>query len=578
MRLALVPLVAVVGAVAVGLSLWALRFAPSGAWPNVALDRARPLPQGDFLVGAFPEPSHLNPLTSIDPAVGNWVVRFTHDTLREVDAVSGRVGPALAVGMVSESDGSVRIDLRTDARFADGTPVTAADVVFSHTCARAAGLPMSAMVRAAGMLSSLETTGPHALRGHGLQAHWAALDVFATGLVVLSRAAVESRLAARAREKGVAAPTLEDAALATWLAELPDAGPGSGPYRLASAAPDRGAGEPGLAWQRGRHLDLVQNPHAWRRQATPLAWNLAGFRHRFVTDRAAQLALLRGEEIDWLAGDVRALLAQDELLRTHYRVVVYDAYALGHFMVVWNCTSGPLADARVRRALASLFDRDTIVANLLSGDATPAAAWFKPGSPECPSDLAPPPYDVDAAIALLRAAGIGGDGQPPLRIEIVGAAQEPLHRRILELARPAFAAAGVDLVPQMVEAGVLRERLQRRDFMGLLAVKYHQDPWIDPWPNFHSSQAGPGGQNWMGFVDAETDRLLDAARAARDTQTRIDAHRAFCRRMHELQPVALLVHPRTALLLHRRFEDVEIGVAGLSPKLWWVRPENQLHR
>lgn len=555
----------------VGLAWWTTRTTSSGAFPAVSLDGERALPQGDFVVGAFPEPAHLDPFTNLDPVVATWVFRLTHDTLCTLDPVSGRVRPALAQ-RIEAMDGGLRIDLRPDARFCDGTPVTADDVAFSHACARAPGLPGSAMVRAAGMVEALAVLGPHTLHARSLHPHWAARDVFTTGLLVLSRAAIEQRLASRAQERGVAVPTVDAADFATWLGELSDAGPGSGPYML----PEVPSGSP--SWARGQHLDLVQNPYAWHRRASPLAWNVAGFRQVFVTERAAQVALARADGLDWLEGDVRALIEADARLRARFRVVVYDPFALGHFMVVWNCRAGPLADARVRCALAMLFDRAAIVRDVLAGDGVPAAAWFKPGSPELPHDVVPPRFDVALAKALLAEAGYASEGLRPLRIEIIGAAQEPKHRRILELVQPAFAAAGVELVPQLVEAGVLRQRLQTRAFAGLLAVKYHPDPWIDPWPYFHSSQAGSNGQNWMGLQDPEIDRCLDAARAANGEEERVGHLQAFCRRADALQPVALLVHPRAALLLHRRFEDAEVGVAGLSPERWWVKPQSRLHR
>jgi len=559
-------------AAAGGLAIWAMRSTAGSSFPAVVLDGSRPLPQGDFLIGTFPEPAHLDPFTNLDPVVATWVLRLTHDTLCTLDASDASVRPALAERVEQDGEDGLRIELRRDARFSDGTPVTAADVAFSHACARTPGLSGNALVRAAGMLQTLAADGPYVLHGRGLQAHWAARDVFTTGLLVVSRAAIERALAAQAQAKGGGVPALGSAALATWLAELPDGGPGSGPYMLAPSP------EGGGAWQRGQHLDLVQNPYAWHRRAGPRDFNLAGFRHLFVTDRAAQLALLRAGRLDWIANDVRALLAGDAALRASLRVVVYDPFALGPVFVAFNCRSGALADARVRQALARLFDRETIARDFLHGDAFPAAAWFEPAAPECPSDLEPLPFDVAGAAALLRAAGFGGDGQPRLRVEIVGAAQEPLHRRILELAQPAFAAAGVELVPQLVEAGVLRDRLLRRDFTALLAVKYHPDPWIDPWPHFHGSQTGPSGQNWMGFADPETDALLDAARTAHDASERIEALQSFCRRIAELQPVALLVHPRTAILLHARFRDVEAGAAGMSPRRFWVPPAEQLHR
>lgn len=552
------------------LSVWTLRTLAPAPRPGVASPSpARALPQGDVLVGALPEPKHLNPFTNVDAAVRTWVLRFTHDTLSDLEPQTGQLRPALAEAITPESDGTLHIRLRRDVRFSDGTILTADDVAFTHRCARASGLPMTAMVRAAGMVAALRVVAPDTLVAEGVSTHWSAVAVFATGWPVLSRAAVLARVAARAAAKGQTTPAAEGPAFVALLGELADAGPGTGPYALAPAPQ-------GSLWTRGQRLDLVTHPACWRRAAAPHSWNLAGLRHLFVQETAAQVSLLRQERLDWMAGDVRSLVGADAALAANYRLVVYDAHALGHFMVAWNCRAGPLADARVRTALGMLFDRDAIATRLLAGDAVPAATWFKPGRPEVPADLAPQPFAPLAARALLREAGYG-QGRP-LRIEILGAAAEPLHRRMLDLAQPAFAAAEVELVPQLLEGSVLLERLQQRAFMGLLAVKYHADPWIDPWPHFHSSQTDSLGLNWMGIADPELDRLLDAARTERDAARRAESYRAFCRRVHELQPVAFLVHPRTAVLLHRRFRDVEVGPGGLSPERWWVPVAEQRAR
>lgn len=547
--------------VVLGLGYWASRGLADPALPAVAPSATRVRPQGDTLIGAFAEPRDLNPFTTSDATVRRWVLRFTHDTLRDLDPQTGAVRPALAESIVLEPDGALRIVLRRDARFADGTPLTAADVAFSHRCAVRDGLPGGAMRAAATLLAELQPLGPHELRGRGLASHWAAIDQFACGLFVLSRAHVLARLAKLAAPQAL--PEESSAEFEKLLVRLDDPGPGSAPYMLA-----RGA-DGSMRWARGQHLDLVRNPFSWRIAAMPAAWNLDGMRLRFVSDAATRLSLLRRGEIDWLAdGDLRALHADPELA-ARLRLAVYDYVALGHYMVVWNCRRGALAQPRVRTALGRLFDREAIAARLLHGDAVPATAWFKPGMPEYPQDLQPPAHDVVAARGELAEVA-------PLRVQIVGAAEEPLHRRILELAQPSFAAAGVELVAELLESGAYRQRLAKRDFDGLLAVKYHNDPFLDPWPHFHGSQAGETGSNWMGIADAELDRLLDAARIERDAARRAELYRAFARRAHELQPVALLVHPRAVVLLHQRFRDAEVGALGLVPERWWVPAEARL--
>jgi ABC-type transport system substrate-binding protein len=339
--LLLLSLVAILIAV---LSWWASRGLASTTFAPALVDVLRPRPQGDWLVGAFPEPRDLNPFTTSDATVRRWVLRFTHDTLRELEPRTGAVRPALATAI--DVDGSEwRIRLRADARFADGTPVSADDVAFSHRCAKHAALPAGAMRAAAMLVGELQVVGPHELRARAVAPHWAAVDQFACGLGVFSKRHVLERLAAIAG----AASVEGSAEFATALARLDDPGPGSGPYTLRRD--QSGA----LVWARGQQLDLVQNPHSWRRRVLFEAWNLAGMRLRFAPDVATRLAMLRRGELDWLAdGDLRALAAEPEFA-ARFRLATYDYVALGHFMVVWNCRRAPVDDPRVRVALARLL-------------------------------------------------------------------------------------------------------------------------------------------------------------------------------------------------------------------------------
>src|SRR5690606_20762505 len=69
------------------------------------------------------------------------------------------------------------------------------------------------------------------------------------------------------------------------LPQITSCGPGTGPYAESTGG--------GSGWVRESHLDLVRNPHCWRRAAQPEAWNLDGLRLRFITDEAGKLAAAR---------------------------------------------------------------------------------------------------------------------------------------------------------------------------------------------------------------------------------------------------------------------------------------------
>jgi dipeptide transport system substrate-binding protein len=287
-----------------------------------------------------------------------------------------------------------------------------------------------------------------------------------------------------------------------------------------------------------------------------------GLRLRFLADSAAYVAELRAGRLDWYGGDdAAALLASDARLRQRMRLLEYRSLRLGHHMVVWNLRRKPYDDVRVRQALSMLFDRRACVEHVFGGSACAAAAWFRPGEPEYPTDLEPMPFDPAAARDLLRASGVGGETAPfPVTVYVGNALAS--QRRMLEMALPAFVAAGLRLAIERRDPSEVLQRLENRDFDGVLLVWNHE-PWIDPFGNFHSSQADAPGINYSGLNDPAVDALLVEARAQPDPRLRASRYAELARLLHRLQPVSLLVHPRHTVLVDKRFHGAEPGALGL---------------
>lgn len=522
-------------ALILGLGYWVWLAVPAAIAPEVRLDPTRARPQGDFFVGAFPRPADLNPFTTDETVARRYVLRYTHDALMELDPRTGELRPALAISMTRSADGrSAVFDLRENVLFSDGSPLTMADVLFTWEAGSDPSLPLGALAEVIDQIESVEPLDDRRLRVSLRVPSARGLGIVATRYVVTKREHFAPRPSA-----------------------VREPGPGTGPYTLAS--------------HDDTVLDLVQNPHSWRRGALPEAWNLAGLKLRFAGDRAAQFVALRRQEIDWMMDPApEELLRSDPELAANYRALVFDHQNLGHYVIVWNHRRPGLGDRRVRGALTRLFDRQAIVETLFGGHAQPASTWFKPGSEGHPDDLEPLPFDPVAARQLLADAGYDPDAGRPLRLSLIFAAGDDLQRRIVELARPAMARAGVELEPRPLAWTAMRDRLVARDFDAMLVV-VGLERWVDPYFVFHSSQ-GERGRNWMGYRDAEVDRLLENARGEFDDEKRAAQYRAFSRLFWRDQPVTLLAHPLAAVLLHRRFRGVEPGVLGLYPELWWVEP------
>lgn len=551
-------------AAALGIAAWwALGSLAGVPGSGPTLDPSRPRPQGGVYVVAVTEPGDLDPFTTAGAVARRYVLRYTHDTLRELDPADGRVRNALATHVEELEPGRrYRVHLRTDARFADGSPVRATDVAFTWRAATDPALPATgALARALRRVAAVHVESDHVLEILLRDFSPFGFDPVAVEWLVVSERHVRARIATLAAAAGVSPPQgPHTPGFAEWLARIEEPGPGSGPYVL----------RPG-AWRRGQDLTLVQNPHSWRRRARPLHWNLAGIRLRFVPDAATRLALARRQELDWLsAPDPEDLLRRHPSLAAWFRPLRFDHLHLGHVLVVWNLRRPPLDRPEVRRALARCFDRVAIARDLMHGAGRPAASWFKEPSEQAP-ELRPITFAPERAARELRAAGIDAGW---LRVGLVHASTEDLHRRIVELARPAFARAGVELAPEPLVWSAMLARLRSREFDAMLLVVGH-DKWKDPYDNFHSSQSEAG--NWSGYADAEADALMERARRERDETVRAELRRRLDRILFRDQPVSVLVDPLVAGVLHRRFRDAEPGRLGLVPERWWVPPARRRH-
>lgn len=553
-------------ALIVGLGVLTLDWNPGFTYPAVVLDHEVDRPQGDFYRGAYLEVTDTNPFTTSESTATLYVLRFTHEPLLDVDPVSGDLRPALASDYQVSEDGTViEFELREGIQFADGKPITMGDLAFTMALARHPDSGTSVQHDAMLAIAEFVALDERRFKITLSESHYAGLRKVATNLRIVAKQFFMQEVARLAQSEQVPVPDdFQSPEFIRLLQQVRRAGPATGPYKLGRNAD----GTP--SWQLGSSLTLVQNPSNWRRQAKMPVWNLAGIHLRFMTDASAQLNALEHGEIDWYTSQTESLaslLAREPRIAESYDLHSYDAPHNGPYLILWNHRRKGLDDARVRRALTMLFDRKTIVDKFLNGDANIPACWFKPGSPEIPAGLEPLAFDPDAARELLRQAGYGPDN--PFKLSILTVSPWALARRILVLAGPAFKRAGVLLEVQTLPLSSALKRRDDGEFDGFLFLQSLQTP-NDPAPIFHSKA------NHLGYASEAVDRILSAASRELDPDRRVALYREFSILFHREQPITLLAFPLTQILLHNRFQDVQVGPLGLYPESWWVKPEEQI--
>lgn len=174
---------------------------------------------------------------------------------------------------------------------------------------------------------------------------------------------------------------------------------------------------------------------------------------------------------------------------------------------------GPLADVRVRQAIALAVNRESIARTLLAGRAQ-AAGTLVPPCHWAHTPAEPWPHDPSAARRLLEEAGA-----KDLHLTLL-TSTDRLRGTIARTIAQELADVGIvlDVVP--LELGTMLARLSSGDF----ELATLQMPEVTE-PNvlrvfLHSSSIPPAGANRGRVRDAEVDRLLDAGAEQNDPAAR----------------------------------------------------------
>ena len=118
---------------------------------------------------------------------------------------------------------------------------------------------------------------------------------------------------------------------------------------------------------------------------------------------------------------------------------------------------------------------------------------------------------------------------------------------------------GVDAkVTPISFSGMVTDFLAPRTFDAAL-TDWDQVGDPDPYPQWHSSQIGGGGQNYVGWSNAEVDALLDEARQKTDLAERRALYQQFQAIYAEELPSLPINYPVYTYGVSKRVNNVQIG-------------------
>lgn len=484
---------------------------------------------GTYVEGVVGQLGSLNPLYGEASAGLNDLDALLFEPLVRVLPTGAVQGELASHWDVSPDGRTYSFTLRSNARWSDGAPVSADDIVFT-----------------------VRTVQDPEFSGALINQSWK--DIIAT--------AVDSqhvRFALPGHNAGflanlellyiVPSHLLAGKSIAELSSPLPNLNPvGTGPFRLVT--------------QTSEQIALEANPYGWRKP-----WIQSMTIRSFPSQSAALDALDRGT-IDGLANLTPAAAAHE---RTNKQVAVLTAATYQYAELLLNLKSDEpyFQDVRVRQAIARAIDRQAIIRDILGGQAVPddgpiprSITWAYDASSQQPA------YDVAAASKLLDDAGfslvngIRTKGTTTLSFGLTVSSDVPPYERVAEAVAEQLGRVGISAQVQPVTTtSLIHDYLNPRTFdMTLTAFDNGPDP--DVYTFWHSSQNHPGGFNFSGMKkDVFIDGDLEDGRISLDLGTRAKAYAMFQQDFAKDIPAVFLYSPRYVLAISKRIHGVRLDAA-----------------
>lgn len=278
---------------------------------------------------------------------------------------------------VNEDNTEFTFKLDPDARWADGTPVTSADVKWSFE--RSANM-MAGGSFLLGGLDRVDTPDPQTAVVVLTSPNAPFLRV--TGAALALSIANSKQLTDEA--EATTGPGSDADPADAWFAEGRSAG--SGPYVIESYTTDDS-------------IVLRRNENYWGTKAP-----FASITFKEATDSASQLLQMQSGDADIAMNIAFDSIADVEKIEG-VSATALDSYNFIHLNVNKYAPGGEnLADVRVRQAIRHAIDYDALIEATLAGNGRVQATAIPNGFPGT-EDLPLPTYDVDKAKQLMKEAG-----------------------------------------------------------------------------------------------------------------------------------------------------------------------------
>lgn len=205
----------------------------------------------------------------------------------------------------------------------------------------------------------------------------------------------------------------------------------------------------------------------------------------------------------------------------------------------FNTQKAPFDDPKVRQAISTAIDRESLITGIFEGYGIPAISPLSPGIFGYTEDVTSMAYNMDEAKALLAESN-----HPDGFTTTIWTNDNPVRQQVAIVLQEALKELNITATIEVMEFGSYLEKTSAGE----------HDMFILGWSNstgdadyglyalFHSSQHGdPGNRSF--YTSAKVDELLDKGRREADQGAREAIYKEAIQLISDESPMAFVLHP-----------------------------------
>ena len=545
------------------------------------------------------EPTRINPI--LEPSsTARMVFDHVYMELADFDPESLELVPLLIKNdpiITNINDGELKggtaftYEIRDEAVWDDGTPVTGADVDFSIKTLFAPGIPPYLKPYYDYVKKiEIDPTNPKKFTVFANRKYIVAEDAISNTVVYqashfdpkgymkkFSIGQLNGPDAAKLNENSDLKAFVENFLDSKYSLEVGGVR-GCGPYKYAGRVAEQ-------------YILLTKKDNWWGEKFAANSPQMQAYPDtlifKIIKDQTATITALKDQEIDVATGiDSKDFtdLKTNDLVTSIFNLQNPPTGQI--FWINLNTKLPKLADPRVRKALAHLMDVDEFLKTLYYGFGKRINGPVLETEPYYNKDLPLIPYDIEKAKSLLADAGwkdIDNDGI--LEKDLNGTLTK-LELNMLISSSKAAENIALFYQNEMKKAGIkmnINQKPNKEVFSLVRKGEFELYPGavvmdqtsFDPKEHWHTTSfVSNGGRNYSGFGDAMSDALIDSIRVTLDEEKRHQLYRVFQEKLYEQTPVIFLFNPLNRMAMHKRF-DMKMSAKrpGFHPNTFKLKEE-----